>query len=147
MDSALKVHWSKPRGFLVSVEVTFTLACWDSQKFQNVYYVMQNLLWQIHLKSIKPYRCKDDIKDIAQSRMCGIFIRVMTCFIVIQWRMTLCLLESPWNMSHPVWKCLDCAFSVFSTGLLMKARMLFLITPRTQNWMVVVGADCKNFFN
>ena len=41
---------------------------------------------------------------IAQFRRWGIFIRDTEHFIVIQWNMTLCFIESQWNMPYPVWK-------------------------------------------
>ena len=45
-------------------------------------------------------------REDAYSRTGGIFIRDTVYFIVIQWSMTLCFIESQWHMPYPVWKCL-----------------------------------------
>ena len=44
-------------------------------------------------------------REVADSRTWGIFIRDTAYFMVIQWSMSLCFIESQWNM-YPVWKCL-----------------------------------------
>ena len=47
-----------------------------------------------------------DNREDRDSRTWGIFIRGTAYFIVIQSSMTLCFVESQWNMSYSVWKCL-----------------------------------------
>ena len=43
-------------------------------------------------------------REDAYSHTWGIFIQDTAYFIVIQWSMTLCFIESQWNLLYPIWK-------------------------------------------
>ena len=45
-------------------------------------------------------------REVADSSTWGIFIRDTAYISLIQWSMTLCFIESQWNMPYLVWKCL-----------------------------------------
>ena len=57
-----------------------------------------------------------NVREDAYSRTWGIFIRDTAYFIVIQWSMTLCFIESQWNEPYPVWKYLTYVRSLPTGG-------------------------------
>ena len=94
-----RIKWSeKSDGDFILFYLCIYLLIYVFLKFLFLILILFFFLEMLGLREI--------IREVADSRSWGIFIRDTAYFIVIQWSMTLCFIESQWNMPYPVWKCL-----------------------------------------
>ena len=90
-----------------------------------------------------------DKREVADSHTWGIFIRDTAYFVVIPWTMTLCFIESQWNMPHPVWKCFmysESATSIMCFLFLFCFFILFIIlwfSEQINGWVNGFAKFCR----